>query len=166
MFLIHLFVWGMGIHHSMCARKRKCGCPRVTFGSWFSPTPWVLGIELRSSGLAGSTFTCQTILLALPCELIGQLLSAFSAQSVSSLGIFVDLFGAVLGIKPRTSSILGKYPAFSNTPRQLLSSFNFTVTIGHESWTEHFCRWESHFHLRWLFPSFARTLESFHYVWK
>lgn len=33
------------------------GCQR-TFGSWFSPTPlWVLGIDLRVSGLAASAFT-------------------------------------------------------------------------------------------------------------
>lgn len=42
-----------------------CVCrSETTYGSWFSPTMWAPGIELRSSGLAASTFICWVLSLA------------------------------------------------------------------------------------------------------
>lgn len=42
-----------------------CGDQRTTWKIQFSLSAgWVLGIELRSSGLAASTFTCRALLVA------------------------------------------------------------------------------------------------------
>lgn len=41
-----------------------CGGQRMSFRSWFSPTVFVLGTELRSSGLMASSFTHWAISLA------------------------------------------------------------------------------------------------------
>ena len=46
------------------ATVHVCGCQRTTCRNWFSPTICILGIKLRSLGLALSTYTRWAILIS------------------------------------------------------------------------------------------------------
>lgn len=59
---------------------------KTAFRSQFSPTMWILGIELRSSGLVAGTFTCGATLFCL-CFLKTQ--SSSIAQAGAKLVILL-----------------------------------------------------------------------------
>lgn len=79
-FIRHVCIWGRGIV-PWCT----CGCHRAPCRSWFLPsTLSIWGIELRSSGLAASTFTCCAISPAPCCP---SLPISSRGLSVTSIGL-------------------------------------------------------------------------------
>lgn len=61
-YLSNLLVDGMYACGPWCC----CRGQRTIWGNWFSPTMWVLGVELRSCGLGAKAFTYWAVLPA-PC---------------------------------------------------------------------------------------------------